>query len=90
MVAVDTMPPMLLDALRDDSGDPAVRAMVPWLSKGPFTQSAARLWRLDRANTMGQLREHGVPVVTWGGSGSLDEVLQQVTRMSSAPRVGHS
>jgi uncharacterized protein (DUF58 family) len=48
---------------------------------------AARIWRLDRRNTIGQLREHGVPVVTWAGSGSLDEVLQQVQRMASAPRV---
>jgi uncharacterized protein (DUF58 family) len=87
MVAVDTMPPGLLDALGGRPNDPAVQALVPWLGKSEFTQAAARLWRLDRENTMGQLREHGVPVVTWGGAGSLDEVLQQVTRMSSAPRV---
>jgi uncharacterized protein (DUF58 family) len=87
MVAVDTMPPALLAALGGRPGDPAVRALVPWLAKSPLTRSAARLWRLDRENTMGQLREHGVPVVTWGGAGSLDEVLQQVARASAAPKV---
>ncbi len=88
MVAVDTLPPSLLAAFDVHPADPAARAAVPWLTKGLFTQSAARLWRLDRANTLGQLREHGVPVVAWGGSGSLDEVLRQVARASSAPRVG--
>lgn len=45
-----------------------------------------RLWRLDRENLIGQLREVGVPVVAWAGAGSLDEVLRDVTRMASAPR----
>ncbi|MFB9237308.1 DUF58 domain-containing protein [Plantactinospora siamensis] len=51
-------------------------------------QLAHRLWRLDRENTIGQLREHGVPVVTWAGSGSLDLVLRDVARLATAPRVG--
>jgi hypothetical protein len=43
---------------------------------------------LERANTIGQLREHGVPVVTWAGAGSLDQVLRDVARLAVAPRVG--
>ena len=37
---------------------------------------------------IGQLREHGVPVVRWAGAGSLDQVLRDVARLATAPRVG--
>lgn len=65
--------------------------------------AAYRLWRLERDNTLGALREHGVPVVAWAGAGkgaagrgeavlgsgpSLDQVLRDVARSASAPRVG--
>jgi uncharacterized protein (DUF58 family) len=53
---------------------------------GTWTALAHRLWRLERDNTVGQLREHGVPVVPWAGAGSLDLVLRDVTRLASAPR----
>ncbi|MFY1673118.1 DUF58 domain-containing protein [Plantactinospora sp. WMMB334] len=55
-------------------------------SRGQWTEVAHRLWRLDRETTIGQLREHGVPVVTWAGAGSLDLVLRDVARLASAPR----
>ncbi|MBE1484926.1 DUF58 domain-containing protein [Plantactinospora soyae] len=55
-------------------------------ARGQWTDVAHRLWRLDRDNTIGQLREHGVPVVTWAGAGSLDLVLRDVARLASAPR----
>lgn len=51
-----------------------------------WTDLAYRLWRLDRENLIGRLREVGVPVVAWAGAGSLDEVLRDVTRMAAAPR----
>ncbi|MEN3611440.1 DUF58 domain-containing protein [Plantactinospora sp. ZYX-F-223] len=54
--------------------------------RGQWTEVAHRLWRLDRDTTIGQLREHGVPVVTWAGAGSLDLVLRDVARLASAPR----
>ncbi|WP_329107420.1 DUF58 domain-containing protein [Micromonospora sp. NBC_01699] len=54
--------------------------------RGQWTEVAHRLWRLDRENTVGQLREHGVPVVAWAGAGSLDLVLRDVARLASAPR----
>ena len=54
--------------------------------RGPFSEVANRLWRLDRENTIGQLREHGVPVVEWTGADSLDLVLRDVSRLASAPK----
>nr|WP_285662928.1 DUF58 domain-containing protein [Actinorhabdospora filicis] len=50
----------------------------------PWSPIAERLWRLDRENVVAELREHGVPVVPWTGTGSLDQVLRDVTRMSAA------
>ncbi|GIJ28603.1 hypothetical protein Vqi01_37650 [Micromonospora qiuiae] len=50
---------------------------------------AYRLWRLDRDTMIMQLREHGVPVVPWVGAGSLDQVLRDVARLATAPRVGN-
>jgi uncharacterized protein (DUF58 family) len=55
---------------------------------GPWSGVAFRLWRLERENTIGQLREHGVPVVAWAGAGSLDVVLRDVARLASAPKAG--
>jgi uncharacterized protein (DUF58 family) len=62
----------------------ATRVAVP---PTPWMMSAKRLWELERANLVGQLREHGVPVVAWAGAGSLDEVLRDVARLASGPRV---
>ncbi|MFI7216160.1 DUF58 domain-containing protein [Micromonospora maritima] len=53
-----------------------------------WAEVAYRLWRLDRDTMIGQLREHGVPVVRWAGSGSLDEVLRDVSRLATAPKAG--
>ncbi|MDG4807934.1 DUF58 domain-containing protein [Micromonospora sp. WMMD1120] len=55
---------------------------------GGWAEVAYRLWRLDRDVMIGQLREHGVPVVRWAGAGSLDQVLRDVARLATAPRVG--
>ncbi|MEV0646950.1 DUF58 domain-containing protein [Phytomonospora sp. NPDC050363] len=52
----------------------------------PWTPASERLWRLERENAVGELREHGVPVVAWSGTGSLDQVLRDVTRMSGAAK----
>jgi len=51
-----------------------------------WSDVAFRLWRLERENMLGQLREHGVPVVAWTGSGSLDQVLRDVARMAGSAR----
>nr|WP_239132726.1 DUF58 domain-containing protein [Actinoplanes durhamensis] len=55
-------------------------------NRGEWTPLASRLWRIERENVLGRLREHGVPVVAWAGSGSLDLVLRDVSRLASAPR----
>lgn len=53
-----------------------------------WAEVAYRLWWLDRDTMIAQLREHGVPVVRWAGAGSLDQVLHDVARLATAPRVG--
>ena len=55
---------------------------------GPWHEVAYRLWRLERENIIGQLREHGVPVVRWAGAGSLDQVLRDVARLAGGPEGG--
>jgi uncharacterized protein (DUF58 family) len=54
--------------------------------RGAWTPLATRIWRIERENVLGRLREHGVPVVAWAGTGSLDLVLRDVARLASAPR----
>jgi uncharacterized protein (DUF58 family) len=49
---------------------------------------AQRLWVIERDNLIGLLREAGVPVTAWAGTGSLDQVLQDMARMAAAPRLG--
>ncbi|GIF43347.1 DUF58 domain-containing protein [Actinoplanes xinjiangensis] len=56
--------------------------------RNQWTSAATRLWRMERENVLGRLREHGVPVVAWAGAGSLDLVLRDVARLASVPR-GH-
>ncbi|SNS02132.1 Uncharacterized conserved protein, DUF58 family, contains vWF domain [Streptosporangium subroseum] len=53
---------------------------------GEWSDLAERLWRLERENTIGRLREVGVPVEVWRGSGSLDAVLRDVARIVAVPR----
>jgi uncharacterized protein (DUF58 family) len=87
VVAVDTMPPDLLISL-DGLRTGRFSKIGPYAAADSASgAAAARLWRFDRANTLVQLREHGVPVVPWAGPGSLDHVLRQVARASHAPRL---
>lgn len=51
---------------------------------GEWSDLAWRLWQLERAAVIGRLREVGVPVVRWEGTGSLDLVLRDVSRMATA------
>ncbi len=66
-----------VDTLPDSAAPP---------ERGAWTLLAHRLWRMERDNTIGQLREHGVPVVAWAGAGSLDLVLRDVARLASGPK----
>jgi uncharacterized protein (DUF58 family) len=54
---------------------------------GDWTELAWRIQLLHRQNLIGALAEHGVPVVAWRGSGSLDEVLTGLSRAATAPRI---
>ncbi len=47
---------------------------------------ARRLWLLERQMLIARLGDLGVPVVRWGGPGSLDAVLHDLARMAAAPR----
>jgi len=51
-----------------------------------WSDLAFRIWRLRRSADLDRLAELGVPVVTWGGAGSLDQVLRDVTRTARAAR----
>jgi uncharacterized protein (DUF58 family) len=55
---------------------------------GRWADAAFRLGRLERANDIAQLAEHGVPTVRWDGAGSLDQVLRESSRRSGGARVG--
>jgi uncharacterized protein (DUF58 family) len=79
VIAIDTMPPAIIESIGVTTRKPP--AATPWLRNAPLMPSAARLWRYDRANTIAQLRDHGVPVVAWAGPGSLDDVLRQMSRV---------
>lgn len=54
---------------------------------GPWSEVADRLWRLERANTVGRLHAAGVPVEPWRGAGSLDRMLRHVSRVAVSSRV---
>jgi hypothetical protein len=81
VVAVDTLPPEQLAALARGP-----RGRGHWLGQGPHPAIAARMWLLERENTVAELRERGVPVVTWHGVGSLDEALGHVSRVATGPQ----
>jgi uncharacterized protein (DUF58 family) len=65
-----------------DTLPPDVRPHRP----GQWGHLSYRLWQMSRENVIGQLREHGVPVVAWAGAGSLDQVLRDVARMATTPK----
>ena len=68
----------------------AVDTLPPGLpppERGVWGEVSYRLWQLERENMIGALKEHGVPVVAWAGTGSLDQVLRDVSRLAAAPRV---
>ncbi len=54
--------------------------------RSEWTPLAFRIWRLRRSADLDRLAELGVPIVPWGGAGSLDEVLRDATRASRAAR----
>lgn len=53
----------------------------------PALAVAWRIRRLERDAELRALTSRGVPVVTWRGPGSLDQVLRDLGRRSAAPRL---
>jgi uncharacterized protein (DUF58 family) len=53
-----------------------------------WTVLAQSLWRLERTVAIAHLREVGVPVAPWAGPGTLDAMLNDMTQMALAPRIG--
>lgn len=52
-----------------------------------WTHTARRIEALRRESDMDQLLEHGIPVVIWRESEDLNQVLAQLSRAASAPRL---
>ena len=52
-----------------------------------YADLAWRIRLLERDREMHRIQEMGVPVVPWRGPGSLDQVLRDLTRRASAPRL---
>lgn len=53
----------------------------------PFVALAWRIRLLERTRGTEAVAEAGVPIVPWRGPGSLDQVLRDIGRRSSAPRL---
>lgn len=51
------------------------------------TQLAWRIRRLERERDLRRVQESGIPTVSWRGPGSLDQVLRDLGRRSSAARM---
>jgi uncharacterized protein (DUF58 family) len=67
----------------------AVDTLPPELhpdQRSDWTPLAFRIWRLRRGADLDRLAELGVPVVAWGGAGSLDAVLRDARRAARAAR----
>lgn len=79
VVVVDTVPAGL--------DDPSYYT-APMRVRDPRARALA--WRIrlaEREETLGALRDLGVPVVRWRGVGTLDEVLRDVSRPAPRPAV---
>jgi hypothetical protein len=56
-------------------------------SSDVYQSLAWRMRLLSRDSEVHALRLRGVPVVPWRGPGSLDQVLRDIARRASAPRM---
>jgi hypothetical protein len=53
----------------------------------PYTALAWRIRLLERRRELRVVTAAGIPVVAWRGSRSLDQVIRDIGRRSTAPRV---
>ena len=72
VVAVDTLAPLTLPA---PARDPHSAARLAW-----------RMRLVEREMHVTEVTRHGIPVVPWRGSGTLDEVLRGLARRARSPR----
>ena len=75
VIAIDTLPPDVVSTMDLDAHD------------GRSWPLAWRLRLLERRRDLDRLSDLGVPTVAWQGSGTLDEVLRDASRLSAAPRI---
>ncbi|TDD60475.1 DUF58 domain-containing protein [Kribbella antibiotica] len=75
VIAVDTLPPDITSLIDADEHDKRAWPLA-W-----------RLRLLERRRELDRLGDLGVPTVPWRGSGTLDEVLRDASRLASAPRM---
>ena len=57
---------------------------------GAYASLAWRLRLLERDREIRRIERAGVPVVAWGGPGSLDQVLRELSRRAAGPRRAHA
>jgi uncharacterized protein (DUF58 family) len=72
VVALDTLAPVTLPA---PARDPHSAARLAW-----------RMRLVERQMHITEVTRHGIPVVPWHGSGTLDEVLRRLARRARTPR----
>ena len=82
VIVVDTLPPSIGDAAVLDGRAPRRGAG----GRHRFWHEAWTLRRLLRQRTVRELREAGVPVITWEGPSSLAPVLLSLSAARGAPR----
>ncbi|WP_344209734.1 DUF58 domain-containing protein [Kribbella sancticallisti] len=75
VIAVDTLPTDVADVIDTELHD-AKAWPLAW-----------RIRLLERRAELDRLGDLGVPTVRWRGAGTLDEVLRDAARLSSAPRI---
>ncbi len=57
------------------------------LDDDPHTVTAWRIRLLERRRELRAVRSWGIPVITWRGPGSLDQVIRDIGRRAAAPRM---
>lgn len=87
VLVVDTLPRAATRADRLERAD--LEAIAPFTDHRDLaaTRLAWRVRLLEREAQLRRLRESGLPVVSWVGPGSLDDVLRQLRRRARAPHL---
>ena len=76
VIVVDTLPPGVHAHVSDKDDEILGRIELAW-----------RMRTLERRLELERISSFGIPVVPWAGRGSLDQVLLDLSRHASAPRM---